>query len=203
MDFLGLDLPSLVKAVGYLGMFAIIFAESGLFIGFILPGDSLIFTAGVLASQGFLNIFLLVGVIFAGAILGDNFGYAFGKKTGSHIFKREDSFFFHKDHVERARMFYESHGPKTIVLARFLPVIRTFAPIVAGVGHMNYSTFFFYNFLGGVLWAVGLPLIGFFLGTAIPDIDQYLIPIVLGIIFLSVAGTGFNIIAERHKHGRT
>ena len=122
------DLISIIKTFGYLGLFGIVFAESGLFIGFFLPGDSLLFTAGFLASQGFLNIWILMPLIFIGAALGDNVGYAFGFKVGPMIFKREDSILFHKDHLERARIFYEKHGPKTLVLARFMPGIRTFAP---------------------------------------------------------------------------
>src|SRR3989338_8043963 len=118
MEFLGFDLISLIKTAGYIGLFVIIFAESGLFIGFFLPGDSLLFTAGFLASQGFLNIWALAPLMFLAAILGDNFGYAFGKKVGPAIFSREDSLIFHKDHMERARVFYEKHGAKTLVLAR-------------------------------------------------------------------------------------
>lgn len=193
----GLDLISLIKWAGYLGLFAIVFAESGLFIGFFLPGDSLLFTAGFLASQGFLNIWLLAPLVFIAAILGDNFGYAFGRRVGPAIFKREDSLIFHKDHLERARVFYEKHGAKTLVLARFLPVVRTFAPILAGVGQMHYKTFFFYNILGGAFWAVGLSWLGYFLGATIPGIDKYLIPIILVIIVLSVLPTLIHIIKNR------
>src|SRR3989344_3629379 len=146
------DLISIIKTAGYFGIFGIVFAESGLFIGFFLPGDSLLFTAGFLASQGFLNIWILAALTFLAAILGDNFGYAFGARVGQAIFSREDSWLFHKDHLVRARLFYEKHGAKTLVLARFLPVVRTFAPILAGVGQMNYRTFFFYNVFGGFLW---------------------------------------------------
>lgn len=180
------DLIAFIKAVGYLGLFAIIFAESGLFIGFFLPGDSLLFTAGFLASQGYLDIALLVPLCFVAAALGDNFGYAFGCRVGPKIFKREDSFFFHKHHVERARSFYERHGKKAIVLARFVPFARTFAPILAGVGEMHYRTFVSYNLIGGFLWAVCLPLLGYFLGSVIPGVDRYLIPIVLVIIIFSI-----------------
>ena len=193
----GVDLIALIKAAGYLGLFAIIFAESGLFVGFFLPGDSLLFTAGFLASQGFLNIWALAPLMFLAAILGDNFGYAFGKKAGPAIFNREDSLIFHKDHMERARVFYEKHGAKTLVLARFLPVIRTFAPILAGVGKMHYPTFFFYNILGGFLWAVGMAGLGYFLGATIPGVDKYLIPIILAIIVLSAMPTLVHIIKNR------
>src|SRR3989338_1165858 len=142
MEILNFDLASLVKTAGYLGLFGIIFAESGLFIGFFLPGDSLLFTAGFLASQGYLNIWLLVPLCFAAAVLGDNFGYAFGRRVGPKIFRKEESLLFHKHHLERARTFYERHGKKTIILARFVPFARTFAPILAGIGEMHYRTFF-------------------------------------------------------------
>jgi len=181
----GFDLVALIKAAGYLGLFGIVFAESGLFVGFFLPGDSLLFTAGFLASQGFLNIWILAPLAFIAAILGDNFGYAFGRRVGPAIFTRERSLFFHKEYLERARIFYEAHGGKAIVLARFLPVIRTFAPILAGVGRMRWPTFLFYNVIGAVLWAIGLTFLGFYLGNAIPNIDRYLVPIVLVIVIIS------------------
>ena len=188
------NLIVLIKAVGYVGLFGIIFAESGLFLGFFLPGDSLIFTAGVLASQGFLNIWVLIGVLFLAAVLGDNFGYSFGRKVGPAIFKREDSILFHKENLVRANAFYAKHGPKALILARFMPVIRTFAPILAGVGVMNYRKFFMYNLIGGALWTISLPLLGYFLGQVIPDIDKYLLPIILLIIFLSVLPSAIHLI---------
>src|SRR3989338_8644806 len=156
MEFFGFDLISLIKTAGYAGLFFIVFAESGLFIGFFLPGDSLLFTAGFLASQGYLSIVPLSLLCFLAAILGDNFGYAFGKKVGPAIFKKEDSLIFHKKHLERAENFYSEYGPKAIVLARFLPIVRTFAPILAGVGKMRYQTFFYYNVMGAAIWALGL-----------------------------------------------
>ena len=193
----GFDLVALIKAAGYLGLFGIVFAESGLFVGFFLPGDSLLFTAGFLASQGFLNIWILAPLAFIAAILGDNFGYAFGRRVGPAIFTRERSFFFHKEYLERARIFYEAHGGKAIVLARFLPVIRTFAPILAGVGRMRYSTFLFYNVIGAVLWAIGLTFLGFYLGNAIPNIDRYLVPIVLVIVIISSLPTLLHLVRHR------
>lgn len=188
------NLVSFIKAAGYLGVFGIVFAESGLLIGFFLPGDSLLFTAGFLASQGVLNIWVLMFLVFVGAVLGDNVGYAFGYRLGPKIFKKEDSVFFHKDNLEKARIFYEKYGKKAIVLARFMPGIRTFAPILAGVGRMNYSVFFAYNMIGGFLWGVGLPFVGYYLGSVIPDIDKYLLPIILLIIFLSVLPTIMHIL---------
>ncbi len=180
------DLVALIKAAGYLGLFGIVFAESGLFVGFFLPGDSLLFTAGFLASQGFLDLLTLMAVTFIGAVLGDNFGYTFGKKIGYRIFNKEDSWLFHRDHLERAQKFYSRHGGKTLVLARFMPIIRTFAPILAGVGKMKYRTFFLYNITGGFLWAVGLTWAGYYLGSVIPHVDRYLLPIIGLIVFLSI-----------------
>lgn len=180
-----LDPMFLVKTAGLAGVIAVVFAESGLFFGFFFPGDSLLFTAGLLASQGLLPIgWLLIGTA-AAAILGDSVGYWFGKKAGPAIFSREDSFFFHKKHVERAQKFYELHGKKTIILARFIPIVRTFAPILAGVGKMDYRTFLSYNIIGGLAWSLGLTSLGYFLGALIPSIDRYLLPIVLLIIAIS------------------
>lgn len=182
-----MELTHLIETVGYFGLFGIIFAESGLLIGFFLPGDSLLFTAGFLASQNILSLPILMVTCFSAAVLGDSVGYTFGHRIGKRLFQREDSLFFHKKNILKAQKFYEEHGPKTIVLARFVPVVRTFAPIVAGVGSMHYSTFIRYNIVGGALWAIGLPLAGYFLGSLIPDVDKYLLPIVGVIIILSVA----------------
>ena len=194
------DLASLIKSAGYLGLFGIIFAESGFLLGIFFPGDSLLFTAGILASQGFFDIRILTVVALLGAILGDNFGYAFGRRAGPRIFNREDSLFFHKDHLERAERFYKAHGGKTIILARFLPIIRTFAPILAGVGKMNYRTFLAYNIAGGVIWGMGATLLGYYLGNIVPDIDKYIIPIIILIVFISVLPAVFPMI--KNKEGR-
>lgn len=176
------DLGALLEAIGYAGMFAIVFAESGLLIGFFLPGDSLLFTAGFLASQGIFNIVWLAVLCFIGAVVGDSVGYAFGHRVGRKIFTKDDSLLFHRENLLRAERFYERHGGKTIILARFMPIIRTFAPILAGVGAMRYSRFLAYNIVGGALWAIGLTVTGYFLGSAIPNVDRYLLPIVLAII---------------------
>src|SRR3989338_7983553 len=138
------DLVSLIKTAGYLCIFGIVFAESGLLVGFIFPGDSLLFTAGFLASQDLLSIWVLMPLTISAAIMGDSFGYAFGKKIGPRIFTSNDSLFFDKAHIERAQEFFNKYGKKTIILARFLPVVRTFAPILAGVGHMQYRVFLSY-----------------------------------------------------------
>jgi membrane-associated protein len=183
--FLHLDLPHLIEAAGYLGLFCILFAETGLFFGFFLPGDSLLFTAGILAARGELNILVLVVLLSVAAILGDSVGYWFGRKTGPALFSREDSFFFHKKHLERTRHFYAKYGPRAVILARLIPVVRTFAPIFAGIGEMPYHTFFTYNVIGGVIWAAGFTLLGFFLGAVLPSSVHLLLPISAVIIVLS------------------
>jgi len=186
MDILfNFDIMSFAKTAGYIGIFLVIFAESGLFFGFFLPGDSLLFTAGLLASGGFFHISTLVLLILGGAILGDQVGYWFGRKIGPKIFNKEDSFWFQKKHTERAENFYRMYGKKTIIFARFIPIIRTFAPILAGVGKMHYRTFLMYNIVGGVLWGAGVTFLGYFLGTLIPNAKDYLFPIIALIIFLS------------------
>jgi membrane-associated protein len=181
------DLVFLIETVGYVGLFAIVFAETGLLIGFFLPGDSLLFTAGFLASQGIFNIYLLCVILFVAAVTGDSTGYYIGHRYGRRLFHKEDSLLFHKDHLIRAKNFYEKHGGKTIILARFMPIIRTFAPVVAGIGEMQYAKFLSYNIVGGALWAIGMPVIGFLLGSIIPDVDRYLLPIVGLIVFVSIA----------------
>lgn len=191
-----MDLTTILPTIGLLGIFAIIFAESGLLIGFFLPGDSLLFTAGFLASQGVFDIWHLAIVCFVAAVLGDSVGYLFGHKVGRRLFHKQDSIFFHKDHLAKAEAFYEKHGKKTIILARFLPVVRTFAPIVAGIGSMNYAVFLVFNVIGGLLWAVGLSLAGYWLGRAIPDVDKYLLPIIILIIFLSIAPQAWHILKD-------
>lgn len=179
------DLVSLIEFGGYIGLFLIIFAESGILLGFFLPGDSLLFTAGFLASQGLLNVWILLPLLFVAAVLGDAVGYTFGKKAGPRVFSREKSFFFHPSHVEKTAAFFEKHGVKTIILARFVPVVRTFAPIMAGVGGMKYRTFAKYNIIGGLLWAVGLTSLGYLFGNFTPDADRYILPIVLLIVITS------------------
>ena len=180
-----LDPERLIATFGTIGLLLIVFAESGLLIGFFLPGDSLLFTAGLLASQGKLNFgVVLVGCVVA-AISGDQVGYLFGRRVGPALFRRPDSRLFKQANVERSRAYFAEHGAKTIVLARFVPIVRTFAPILAGVGNMPYRTFVLFNVAGGVLWAAGLTTAGYVLGNTIPSIDSYLLPVIAGIIVLS------------------
>lgn len=184
---LPVDLQTLIRSAGYFGVAAIVFAESGLLVGFFLPGDSLLFTAGFLASQGVLDIRWLVPICFLAAMAGDAVGYAFGRRVGPKLFQREDGRFFRREHLLRAETFFAVHGGKAIVLARFLPVVRTFTPIVAGAGTMPYRRFAAFNLIGALLWAAGLTLAGYLLGSAAPGADRYLLPIVLLIVAASIA----------------
>ncbi len=185
-SLLHIDMVAVIKAVGILGVSAMVFAESGLLIGILFPGESLLFTAGLLASQGLLNIWLLVPCVAISAILGDSAGYWFGKKVGPKLFTREESWFFKKEYVARTQAFYEKYGTKAIVLARFVPIVRTLAPILAGVGSMRYSTFVRFNIVGGLLWGAGVTVLGYTLGAIIPGIEHYLLPIILVIIGASL-----------------
>jgi membrane-associated protein len=180
------DLQELIKTFSYFGVFAIVFLESGMLVGFFFPGDSLLFTAGFLASQGFLDIKILILGCFLSAVLGDSAGYLIGKKFGKKLFSKEDSIWFHKEHLNRAQRFYDKHGGKTIILARFIPVIRAFAPVVAGVGEMKYRRFVIFNLFGGIIWAIGVTLAGYYLGSLIPDVDKYLLPIIGLIVIASI-----------------
>lgn len=201
MEYLSniIDPQTAIQTLGLIGVLLIIFAESGLFFGFFLPGDSLLFTAGLFAAQGKLSLsLLLVGATIA-AILGDSIGYTFGKKVGPALFSREDSIFFHKKHALRAKSFYERYGTKTIVLARFVPIVRTFAPILAGIGTMSYKTFISYNIIGGILWVMSITLAGYFLGTIFPGIAQHLDLVIVCIIALSLIPFVIEYIKEKRK----
>lgn len=193
------DLEGLVKAVGLLGVYAIIYAESGIMLGFFLPGDSLLFTAGFLASQDLISLPLLMVGCGIAAILGDSTGYWFGNRVGRRIFAREDSRFFKKKYVYQAQGLYDKHGGKIIVLARFMPIVRTFAPLVAGIGEMPYGRFLLFNVVGGLAWGAGVPLAGYLLGSVIPDVDKYLLPIVVVIVLVSIAPSLIHLWRERRK----
>jgi membrane-associated protein len=197
LDFL--DPEKVLAAAGTIGLIAIVFAESGLLFGFFLPGDSLLFTAGLFASQGKLNLAVILVGCFAAAVAGDQVGYAFGNRVGPALFRRPDSRFFKQEHVEKAQAYFDRYGSKTIVLARFVPIVRTFAPIVAGVGSMRYRTFLVFNVLGGFLWAVGVTLLGYFLGE-IDWVEQNLEIAILGIVGLSVLPIVFELVRSR-RHG--
>ena len=180
-------MDELVRWGGYAGLALIIFAETGLLVGFFLPGDSLLITAGLIASvDGTLNVWALMALLSAAAVGGDSVGYAIGHYVGPRIFNREDSRFFHKDHLVHTRRFYEKYGNKTIILARFVPFVRTFAPTVAGVGRMHYPTFLVFNVMGGIGWVCGITLIGYLLGESVPDIERYVHWVVAVVILLSL-----------------
>lgn len=192
-------LDDLVRWGGYLVLVAIVFTETGLLVGFFLPGDSLLITAGLVAATGGLNIWWLNVLLCAAAIVGDSVGYAIGARIGPRLFTRERSLLFNPRHVERTRRFYARHGAKTIVIARFVPIIRTFAPVVAGVGEMPYHRFLFYNVAGGVGWVVSMTWAGYLLGQAIPDIDRHIHLIVVVVVVLSVIPIAVEIGRERRK----
>lgn len=182
-------LINLGPVLGSLIIFSIIFAESGLLIGFFLPGDTLLLSAGVLSALGIFNLPLTIILCFIAAVLGDSLGYLIGKKYGVKLFSKEDSVFFHRKHLASAEHFYEKHGKKTIVLARFVPIIRTFAPTVAGIGNMNYKTFLTYNVIGGGLWAIGLPVLGYGITKLFPEVhlEKYVEPILIVMVVASLA----------------
>ncbi|MGD0175027.1 MAG: DedA family protein [Anaerolineales bacterium] len=184
---MGFDLIGIIRTFGYLGIIAIIFAESGLFFGFFLPGDSLLLTAGLLAARGELSLVILLLTLPFAAVLGDNVGFWFGKKVGPPIFNRDNSLLFRRKNLLAAKSFYDKHGGKTITLARFMPFIRTFVPIVAGAVEMEYRRFFFFNLLGGLVWAAGVTLAGYFLGQSFPPdvLDRYFLLIIVLVIFIS------------------
>ncbi len=197
------DLRALIQTFGYPLVWSIVFAESGLLVGFLLPGDSLLFVAGFLCSlpKTGLDIRVMAFGCFVFAVLGDSVGYYTGKRFGRKLFDKEDSKFFKKKHLMAAEEFFDRQGKTAIILARFMPFIRTFAPIVAGIAAMQYKTFMTYNVIGGFGWGIGLTLLGYFLGRSIPEeqVDQYLIPITLGIMFISLAPSIFHIIKAKQE----
>jgi membrane-associated protein len=193
------SLDDLIRWGGYIVLVAIVFTETGLLIGFFLPGDSLLVTAGLVAGAGGLNIWWLNGLLMAAAIVGDSVGYAIGFRTGPRIFTREDSLLLNRRHLIRTREFYERYGGKTIVLARFIPIIRTFAPVVAGVGQMVYRRFLFYNVFGGIGWVASLTWVGYLLGQKIPNIHQHVHLVVAIVVLLSVLPIVSELIKARRK----
>ena len=204
----GLDLVTIITTAGWLVVLFVIFAESGLLIGFFLPGDSLLFTSRVLVHAGVFNIdiHLFILLLFIAAVAGDSTGYWFGRKTGPKIFKKPDAKVFKQSHIQKAQDFYEKHGPKTIILARFVPIVRTFAPIVAGVGKMDSKRFFSYNIIGGALWVTLVTYAGYYLGAFFEsmglDIDQVLLPIIIIIIFVSLLPAIYEIFKEKSNRDK-
>jgi len=199
----GFDLIEFSKLASILGVALVVFAESGLLIGFFLPGDSLLFTTGFLISAGFLNvnIHLAVLIVFLAAVLGDSVGYTFGRRLGPRLFRKQDARFFKQDYIKQAQAFYEKHGGKTIIIARFIPIVRTFAPIVAGASKMEYRRFLTFNVIGAFLWAAGVTYTGFLLGRVFEsagiEIDTILLPIVAVIILVSVLPPAIHILKTK------
>jgi len=185
-SMLGIDLLSLVQLIGYPGIFGMIFAESGLLFGVFFPGASLLFASGVLAAADVFNIWILVPGVVIAAVLGDSVGYWFGTKVGPALFSRPDSRFFRKEYLDKTKIFFEKYGTRTILVARFIPIVRTFAPILAGVGAMRYSTFLSYNILGAILWGGGITLLGYSLGRSVPDAEKFILPLVLVIVGITL-----------------
>jgi len=205
MDFLrgilsgAYTLDALVQWGGYILVAAIVFTETGLLIGLFLPGDSLLITAGLLAGAGTLNIWWLNLLAIAAAIVGDSTGYAIGVRLGPRIFTREKSLLFNPKHVVRTQRFYEKYGPKTIVIARFVPIIRTFAPVLAGVGQMSYRRFLIYNVAGGIGWVASMTWAGYLLGQTVPNISKHIHVLVIVIIVLSCIPIAVEVYRERRK----
>ncbi|HEY7462176.1 MAG TPA: VTT domain-containing protein [Gemmatimonadota bacterium] len=195
------DVEHWIRVGGLVALTVIVFAETGLFVGFFLPGDSLLVTAGLFAATGVLEIWSLLGVLSVASVLGPMVGYWFGAKTGPRIFSREDSLFFHRRHLITTQEFFNRHGPFTIVIARFMPIVRTFAPIVAGVGRMDYRRFMLYNLLGSVLWVWGLTLLGYFLGRVIPDVDRYVHVIIVIVVVASLLPGVIKLLQRRRAAG--
>ena len=197
LDFLlacvHLDPMMILQTGGYLGIAALIFAESGLFLGIFLPGDSLLFASGLLATNGFFIVGPLIMVVVVAAIIGDSVGYWFGSEVGDRLFDRKDSRFFKQEYLRRTERFYKKYGGRAVVLARFVPVVRTLAPILAGVSSMKYRVFLAYNMLGGFLWGAGMVLLGFLLGSIIPDSEKYILPLSLVIVAVSFLPIFFNL----------
>lgn len=193
------DPMAIMQTGGYLGIALIVFAESGLLIGMFLPGDSLLFTAGLLAESGLFSIGPLIVIVVVSAILGDSVGYWFGKKVGGHLQDRKDSWYFKQEYLRRTERFYQKHGGRALILARFVPIVRTLAPILAGAGSMTYRKFLAYNIIGGILWGAGMTLLGFLFGSVIPDSEKYIVPISLAIIVVSLLPILVNL--ARSKRG--
>jgi membrane-associated protein len=196
-----LDPESLISTFGLIGILAIVFAESGLLIGFFLPGDSLLFTAGLLVAGGtYLQqpLWLVCLLVTVAAVAGDQFGYAFGRRFGPALFRRPDSRLFKQENLTRARVFFARYGARSIVLARFVPIVRTFTPIVAGASHMNYRTFLIYNVVGGLLWGCGVTALGYFLGQ-VAFVRGNIEIILIGIVFLSVIPIGIEVLRGRRR----
>jgi membrane-associated protein len=191
-----LDPNELIASGGLLLIAFIVFAESGLLFGFFFPGDTLLLAAGILAAAGEFNIVVLVSVIVISAVFGGYAGYLIGRKAGPKLFKKNDGIIFRKEYMLRSEEFYEKHGGKTIIFARFVPIVRTFAPVVAGIGNMNPARFMFYNILGSGIWAISVTLLGYYFGKQIPHIDRYILPLILLATALTLSPTIYHVVKD-------
>ena len=197
-----MDVSSLIQGGGLLAITLIVYAESGLMVGFFLPGDTLLLSAGVLAAQGQFPIGLTVALIAVAAILGDNTGYMIGRTMGKRLFRKKDGIIFRQEYVERTEAFYEKHGAKTMMVAHFLPIVRSFAPLVAGVGKMPRAKFVMYDAIGDIAWAAIVTLLGYWFGSRIPNLDKYILPTVLAVMFISFAPMVWHIVGNRETRRR-
>lgn len=196
------DIEAIIQGGGLLLIALIIFAESGMFVGFFLPGDTLLLTAGIFAAQGKLPIALTIVVIALAAIVGDNTGYHIGKRYGRKVFAKEDGIVFRKAYIDQAEKFYQRFGSRMMLLSHFVPVVRTFAPPVAGAAHMPYRKFFIYDAIGIIGWAVSITLLGYFVGTKIPDIDKYIHLALIAVVAITIGPTLYHIAKALRENRR-
>lgn len=199
----GLDLTEVIRTIGVLGIAGIVFAESGMMVGFFLPGDTLLFTTGFLVQQGILgiNIWALVLVLLVAAVAGDNIGYSIGRKFGRRLFHKPDSLMFHQENLQKAERFYEKYGAATVIIARFMPVVRTFAPVVAGVGKMNYRLFLIFDIIGGLLWTTSITLLGYFGGAFLKskgiNVEMLVYPLIGLAVLISLGSPLYHILKDQ------
>jgi membrane-associated protein len=191
------NVPELIRLVGFYGLILIVFAETGLLVGFFLPGDSLLITAGLFAARGDFDYAMLLLALIPAAIIGNATGYYIGHRTGMRLYSRPDSLLFRREHLQMTREYYEKHGGKTIILAQFVPILRTFAPVVAGVGEMGYRQFATYNVVGAILWVGSMLTAGYLLGNAIPNIESRIHYVVAVVIFVSLLPPGIALLKQR------
>ena len=191
------NVPELIRLVGFYGLILIVFAETGLLVGFFLPGDSLLITAGLFAARGDFDYAMLLLALIPAAIIGNATGYYIGHRTGMTLYNRPDSLLFRREHLRMTHEYYEKHGGKTIILAQFIPILRTFAPVVAGVGEMGYRQFASYNVVGAILWVGSMVTAGYMLGNAIPNIESRIHYVVAVVIFISLLPPGIALLKAR------
>lgn len=194
-----LDVTNILMTGGLLLLAIIVYAEVGLLLGFFLPGDTLLIAAGIYAQQGEVSILAVIVVVAVAAITGDSTGYYFGHRLGPKVFKKPDGLIFRKDHIKKAEAFYAKYGAKSLLISHFIPIVRTFQPVMAGVGHMPYSKFLLFSTIGDLIWAISLPLLGYYLGSKVPHIDEYILVTLVGGIFLVLATTLFHIVQYKYK----